>query len=318
MEKPRRSYSIREFNNDDSVSSLVDIISILGRGWRYVVLFTLIASAIGFFYGKSLPKEYKSEALLFPVISEDESGLASLAGQFGGVASLAGIDLSSVNNNDKSKLAIEILQSRLFITSFIEKYSLEVPIYGTTGWDHSKNKWIIDDKKYDVANKSWVVSNGFWDVTAPTKNKLYEYFTKSMLKIRVNKDTGFIKLALYSKSAQHSKEWLSNLIVDINQYMKDMDIKGAKNSIKYLQQSLEKTSIAEMKMVLHSLIEQQTRILMLAETKSEYVFKVVDPPYFADKATKPKVALITVIASVIGFFIGASLVLLRHNPELRP
>ena len=52
---------------------------------------------------------------------------------------------------------------------------------------------------------------------------------------------------------------------------------GSKKSTEFLQQQLERTEIADIREVLYRLIEEQTKTIMFAEVRKEYVFKVIDP-----------------------------------------
>src|SRR6266850_6173103 len=53
---------------------------------------------------------YRVEALLAPAADDEREGLSALAGQFGGLAALAGVDLS--NNAQDTDEAIALLKSR--------------------------------------------------------------------------------------------------------------------------------------------------------------------------------------------------------------
>ncbi|HAS23515.1 MAG TPA: LPS O-antigen length regulator, partial [Idiomarina loihiensis] len=69
------------------------------------------------------PNIYKSEATLAPTEEASGGGLSQMAGQLGGLASLAGVNLGG-KNADKTTIALEILKSRAFIKSFVEKYDI--------------------------------------------------------------------------------------------------------------------------------------------------------------------------------------------------
>src|SRR5690606_19332819 len=70
-----------------------------------------------------MPNIYRSTALLIPSEEAQGGGLSALAGQFGGLASLAGINLPGGSDN-KVTTAIEVVKSRQFATNLIEKYDM--------------------------------------------------------------------------------------------------------------------------------------------------------------------------------------------------
>ena len=62
-----------------------------------------------------LPNIYRAEALLAPNQNEGAGGLSALAAQYGGLATLAGINLPE-GSADKTALGLEIIKSRKFIS----------------------------------------------------------------------------------------------------------------------------------------------------------------------------------------------------------
>jgi len=101
-----------------------------------------------------IPDKYKSEVLLAPV-EESEGGLGNLMSQFGGLASLAGVNIGK-KKLTKPKLAAEILKSRAFIKSFIDKHHLLVPLMAAEGWNSETNELIIDQDDYNSTNNQWI------------------------------------------------------------------------------------------------------------------------------------------------------------------
>ncbi|MGL5336385.1 MAG: GNVR domain-containing protein, partial [Enterovibrio sp.] len=81
-------------------------------------------------------------------------------------------------------------------------------------------------------------------------------------------------------------------------------------NLAYLQIQLKKTAVAGMQNTLYSLIEEQTKSLMLAEVQDEFVFKVVDPAVVPERPSSPKRALIAVLGTMLGGMLGVMFVLL--------
>ena len=84
-------------------------------------------------------------------------------------------------------------------------------------------------------------------------------------------------------------------------------IEEANNSIRYLQTQLENTDITDMRRVFFELIEEQTKIAMLAEVKPEFAFSTIDPPVIPDKKVGPNRFVICVWAAFFGLFLGVVL-----------
>ncbi|MBT4330319.1 MAG: LPS O-antigen length regulator, partial [Gammaproteobacteria bacterium] len=96
------------YDVEDEIS-LVDLWRVLmARKWMIfwvTILFTL--GAVG--YALVAPEVYKAEAVLAPVKQESGGQMAALASQFGGLASLAGVNLGGGGGSTDE--AIAILQS---------------------------------------------------------------------------------------------------------------------------------------------------------------------------------------------------------------
>lgn len=98
---------------------------------------------------------------------------------------------------------------------------------------------------------------------------------------------------------------------EINQVMRERTIAETTQNLNYLQEQLQRTSVADMQATFYKLIEEQTKSLMLAEVQDEFVFKVVDPAVVPELKDKPKRALIVVLGTLLGGMLGVAIVLVR-------
>ena len=121
-----------------------------------------------------------------------------------------------------------------------------------------------------------------------------------------------VKLSIEHFSPYLAKEWTDNLVKAINEEMRTREIAEAEKSIVYLNTQISKTSLAEVKTMLFSLVEEQTKKLMLANVREEYLFKAIDPAVVSEKKSKPARSLICILATMLGFFLGCIIVLVRH------
>ena len=70
--------------------------------------------------------------------------------------------------------------------------------------------------------------------------------------------------------------------------------------------------VTEMQKIFFQLIEEQTKTIMLAEVREEYVFKTVDPAVVPEEKSKPKRALICILSVLLGGMLSMMIVLIRH------
>ncbi|MBB1440681.1 LPS O-antigen length regulator, partial [Shewanella sp. SG41-4] len=91
---------------------LRELFAVIWQGKWLIIAITAVFAVGAVVFAINQPNIYKSEALLAPADSEQGGGgLAALAGQFGGLASMAGINLGSRGGIDKTKMAIEVIKS---------------------------------------------------------------------------------------------------------------------------------------------------------------------------------------------------------------
>lgn len=291
---------------DDEID-LRELFAAIWQGKWLIIAVTAVFAVASVIYALSLPNIYKSEVLLAPVA--EDSGL-KIPGQLGGLAALAGVNLGS-GGGDKTALALEILKSREFIGRFIEKHDLFIPVMAAEGWNRSDNSLVIDADIYDIATKQWVR-----EVKAPFQPKpsLLETHEELMKLISISQDkaSGMVTLAVQHYSPYLAQQWASWLVQAINDEMRKRELSEAQNSIAYLTTQLQQTNIADLRTMLFSLIEEQTKTLMLANVREEYVFKTVDPAVVAEKKAKPARALICILGVMLGGMLSVLIVLIRY------
>lgn len=292
---------------DDEIDLRELFTAIWQRKW-IIAAVTSVFTVAAVFYALSLPNIYKSEALLAPV-SED-AGL-KIPGQLGGLAALAGVNLGGLGGGDKTGLALEIIKSREFLGRFIQQHDLFIPVMAAEGWDRADNRLVINDEIYDVNTKQWVREVKPPFQPKPSLLEVHEDFLKLFVASQ-DKTSGMVKISVEHYSPYLAKTWVDQLVKAINDEMRERELTEAQRSIAYLNSQIEQTSIADVRTMLYSLIEEQTKTVMLANVREEYVFKTVDPAVVAEKKSKPKRALIVILAFMLGSLLSIMFILVRY------
>ena len=291
---------------DDEID-LRELFHAIWQGKWLIIATTAVFAVAAVFYALSLPNIYKSEVLLAPVA--EESGL-KIPGQLGGLAALAGVNLGG-GGGDKTGLALEILKSREFIGRFIEKQDLYIPVMAAEGWNRSGNSLVIDPEIYDPDSNSWVREVKPPFQPKPSVLETHEEFMK-LLSVSQDKTSGMVTLSVMHYSPFLAQQWASLLVQEINDEMRKRELSEAQSSIAYLTEQINQTNIADVRTMLFSLIEEQTKTLMLANVREEYVFKTVHPAVVEERKAKPARALICIIAVMLGGMISVLFVLIRY------
>ena len=132
---------------DDEID-LRELFSVIWRGKWIILVVTALFAVGAVVFAIKQPNIYKSEALLAPAAEEQGGGLSALASQFGGLASLAGVNLGGKGGTDKTQLAIEVLKSRQFTSEFIQKHNILADLMAAKKWNRDTDTLIYDEDDY--------------------------------------------------------------------------------------------------------------------------------------------------------------------------
>ena len=294
---------------DDEID-LRELFAVIWQGKWIIIAITALFAVASVFYAINQPNIYKSEVLLAPAEQEGGGGLSALAGQFGGLASLAGVNLGGGSSN-KAQLAIEVLKSRQFTSDFIQKHNILPDLMAAKTWNMQTNTIVYDNEIYDTENDKWVREVDAPFKPKPSMQEAYKEFSE-ILAASADKETGMVTVSIEHVSPYVAQQWVSWLIQDINATMKQRDVLEAIKSTDFLTQQLEQTKIADIRAVLYKLVEEQTKTIMFAKVRDEYVFKTIDAALVPEEKFKPKRALICVLGVLLGGMLSVMIVLIRH------
>ncbi|MDH4315353.1 MAG: Wzz/FepE/Etk N-terminal domain-containing protein [Gammaproteobacteria bacterium] len=238
---------------------------------------------------------YRAQTVLIEVQPDQStSGLAALAGQFGGLASLAGVRTST---NSLKLEALATIRSRVFLEEFIVEMDIMPHLF--------RDRW-------DAVNKQWNVSD---PSEIPTVSKAFEYFREKVLSVSDVTEQGLVTVTIDTDRAENAADWANALVHRLNQKLRQRSIVEARKNIEYLNEELNKTSVVELQHAIHRMIENQINTIMLANVREEYAFRIIDPAKAADPGNflKPRRFLIIAIGAIGGALAGLFLALFIHG-----
>ncbi len=116
--------------------------------WKYkkmIVAIVFVASIAAVVMSLLAKKTYRADAVIMSISSKGGGGggLSSLASQFGGLASLAGVNIGGSSAGDAEKI-VAILKSRTLAENVINREHL-MPIFFKDKWDAASLKWKTND-----------------------------------------------------------------------------------------------------------------------------------------------------------------------------
>jgi LPS O-antigen subunit length determinant protein (WzzB/FepE family) len=292
---------------DDEID-LRELFMVLWAGKIKIIVITAVFAVASVVYALSVPNQYKATALLAP--AQSSGGLSGALGQLGGLASLAGVSIGG-GESSEAQIAQEIMKSWNFIEGFIADNDLAVELFAAEGWSKGSNELQISNDIYDTQNKQWLIEDEAGVAGPPSSWNLFKAFSER-LAVSEDKQSGLVSVSIEYYSPQIAKQWLDMYVSSVNAHMQQRQVEKVTSNINYLQAQIEKTSIAEMREVFYTIIEEQTKNKMVAEASPEYAFVAVSPSMVPEQKSQPKRALICILGTLLGGMLSVLLVLIMH------
>ena len=275
-----KSIQNNHLHPDEDEIDLLEFLDVLWSGRKTIAAVVALFTVGAIVYSLHQTEIYRAEVLLAPV--ENRQSSSPLASQLGGAAALVGINLGQPAGGRIASV-LATLRSREFILKFIDDFSLKSSLFET-----SADGAVIQ-----------------------TDLQVYRKF-RGILNITRNSEDGLIRLAIEWTDPVKAAEWANLIVAAINAHEKMRDVNEASGAIDYLTDQLASTQLVEMQRVFYQLIEAQTRVIMLADVRDEYVFRVIDPAVVPDERISPKRRAMVVIGLLIGMAISIIFVVFRY------
>lgn len=274
----------------------IDLLVVVQRLWQrrwWILAATVVCTAVSAIAAFSTAPTYRAVTVLVPAGSERGgigAGLSSALGQFGSLASFAGINVGG--NDIETEEALAVLRSRQFTESFIDDLGL-MPVLFSRHWDPQRKEWKPG-------------------TPAPTAAQAYKYFDQKIRKVIHDKKTGLVMLQVEWTDREQAALWANELVRRLNAEMRQRALAKADASVGYLEKELSGTTAVASREAIGRLIEAQINQRMLANVQHEYAFRVVDkamPPDARD-FVRPKRLLMLVVGALTGCILSVMCVLL--------
>ncbi|MFL0809486.1 MAG: LPS O-antigen length regulator [Agarilytica sp.] len=302
--KNRVSYSSPD--SDIGEINLKKVAHVFWEGKWLMLIITIAFSLFAVFYSLSLQNVYRSDVLLSPSKESQGRGLSASMSQLGGLASLAGINIGGGSSDDVVN-ALATIKSRKFLVSLVKKHNLILEVMAFKKWEPAGNKIIYDETLYDFQKQKWIRPVKPPLKEGPSDLEIYDSIKKKISVVE-DKKSSLVRISVEHYSPYIAKKWADLVVEEINNSMRQKHIDNAERSIVYLNEELSRTSVSDMRTVFYQLVEEQIKTIMIANTRNEYVFAVIDPAYVPEMKIKPRRAVICVLLTLLGFGLGVVVV----------
>ena len=188
-----------------------------GGKWL-IVSVTSIFSIIAIIYSLSLPNVYQSRAILSPVGDSGGGGLNQVMKNYGGLASLAGVNLASADASSNSVKALEKLNTLSFFENNIMPNIFLPDLMAFDSWDASNNKIIYNTDIYDFDSQTWTRDYEYPRTQTPSAQESFNIFA-GHFQASKDIDTGFVTISVKHESPFVAQAWTELIIDQLNYFL---------------------------------------------------------------------------------------------------
>jgi LPS O-antigen subunit length determinant protein (WzzB/FepE family) len=250
------------------------VAAVLGS-WKAALIGSIVGGCVAAVIAVQMTPIYRAQAMISPM--ESGAGVASsLRSQFGGLASLAGVDIGADASRKVESFAT--LSSQGFARRFIETNNL-MPQLFPERWDNTRQGWR--DK-------------------APTLEDGVLLFTRQVRSVVEDRKSGLITVTIEFRSPTLAADWANLMVEQVNDQLRLQAAREAQNSIQYLNAELGKTNVIELRQAIFRLIEAQVHNAMLANVQREFAFRFIERAVPPERRFSPRRTILTVIGALAG------------------
>ena len=300
-------------NQNDELNNEIDLRDLFFTLWGgkiHIILISIISVFLASFYLQSAERKYSVEYNLKPV---GETKNSSAFSGLGGFASLAGIQLPTSSGNDFN-IFKELITAPEVSEIIFENKKIIKEIFRSE-WNETLNNYSRPPKsKIQIfVSDAKKLLTGSIDVNyMPPNPRRLANFINNNIQIGEDKDTGFLKLT----SETSKPELILSLMIEAtkasDKIMRQRYINFSTEPLAFYKEKLRTARSREHREALAELISKEEQKLMFASRGKYFIAEPYISPTISLYPTAPKPKLILVLSIVLGFFLGAALVLMRH------
>lgn len=255
------------------------IFHLLWQKKMWITGFVAVVCAITVAVVLNMDNIYASRAVLRPS-HDNMNQMSSLASNFGGLASLAGINLGSSGNVTPYNTMRAIVQDADFAYSFVKKNKFEPKVYD----DYEDKK---DKEKYKENEKYFLVKS-----------------LRESLSFSEDLKTGLITLSYENKDKIFAKQFIDLMLIELSEKYMSIEMANLQERIDNYKKEIDKTNDITLKNKLAEVVAGLIQNKVLSQAQEYYGFDILVNADISDNIdkVKPKRGLICVamfIASLI-------------------
>ncbi len=286
---------------------------------KEILIFSIVSSITVLLLSFTFSDKYTSSAVFSVNNNGPESMISNSLREYGGVASMIGLNLPSGGQN-KEDFAFQLLNSKEILKNLVEYDGVRENIFAAKSYDKEEGKIIYDESLYNVEQKKWVRKPPKGRNIVPSYIEIMDEKISKNLNLQQDVKTGFISIRYEHLSPKFAYDFINLLVAEVNNYAQKSDLASSDLALEYLQEELKKTDNSNVTNTLNNLIESHMNIKVIATTEEKYLLKTIDPPYIPEVRSFPNRKNLAIIAFIVGFIFSSTFFIvisfLRENRNI--
>jgi uncharacterized protein involved in exopolysaccharide biosynthesis len=262
---------------------------IISRRSMILVAVTAFAFAVVAYVGsRFMQRAYVSTISMLSAVEDNDTSLNRVTNQLGAVAGLLGVGATGGRRDVNESLAT--LRSRRVIAAFINAEDFLDDLMTVMGPEALAD--LSEEDRVQAA---------------------VSYFQDNILGVSYDTRSSLMVVSITWIDRHRAAELANRYIAFTNEAMRQRGIESARNRIEFLNKAAADAATVELRQAIYRLVEAQVNAEMMAATKPDYAFLVVDPavPAGVDEYVRPQTWLMVVVAAMFGTALAGAVLFLR-------
>lgn len=313
--------------NDEFTVELKDLIHYYWQKKFLIIIISFSFAILGIIYALLAREWYSASARILP---NSGNTLSGMLGQYQGIASMLGINLGAVGEND------QLLYPEIVKSNFVIEHLMKKKFYST----------ILNDSTtlYDIVNIEVDTTEENWQYVKYEKTK--EEIRENYIFSELDDETGILTIGIEVPEDPVLASEAANYLVDLlDLFNRTLRSNKAREERKFIEKSIDSLAkkiklieeelidfetkhindnAPELKLIherikreldLHNLlyteIKKQLELTKIEEIRQNKTFDVLDYPTVPILKSRPQRTIIVLFSGFIGFFIAILVVLFK-------
>lgn len=213
---------------------------------------------------------FRAEVVAMDVRERGGMNAGAIGGQLGGLAALAGVNIGAAG---VPREASAVLKSRTLASRFVEREALLPQLF--EGQSENATLWFA-----------------------------VERLRNDVLSIVEEPRSGLIKVTVDWRDPDEAARWANAFVALADDMLRRRAIQDHERNIKYLNEQISQTAAMQVRSVLFKIVEDETKNLMLARSRQDYAFFVVDSAVVPESRIAPRRTLIVILGVALGVLLA--------------